>query len=87
MYFTNKPVFYPHTFVLPTSQVFYQQAFVYPQAISHAELSFFAVSLNLCLCLKSSPITVEHVKHLAGREKNVKENQKDHLSSQININK
>jgi len=48
MYFTNKPVFYPHTFVLPTSQVFYQQAFVYPQAISHAELSFFAVSLNLC---------------------------------------
>ena len=27
--------------------------------ISNAELSFFAVSLNLCLCLKSSPITVD----------------------------
>ena len=27
-----------------------------------ADVSFFAVSLNLFLCLKSSPITVDHVK-------------------------
>jgi len=27
--------------------------------ISYAELLFFAVSLNLCYCLKSSPITVD----------------------------
>ena len=27
--------------------------------IPHAELSFFAVSLNLCYCLKHSPITVD----------------------------
>ena len=50
--------------------------------ISHVELSFLAVSLNLCLCLKSSPIIVDHVK-IFGRKfnKTTKDNQKDLLSS------
>ena len=51
-------------------------------AISHAELSFIAASLNLCLCLKSSPITVEFWQAV---QQNDEENLKDFLSSQIDI--
>ena len=36
-------------------------------SISHAVLSFFAISLNLCLCLKRSPLTVDHLKIVAAR--------------------
>ena len=60
----------------------YLKKSVYPDPPCRVELSFFAVSFNLCSCLKSSSITVDIWQEV---NKITEENQKVLLSSQITI--